>query len=183
MAIYLTEDRDLEAVADAIRNKGGTSADLEFPHGYIDAIDAISVGLVGLNYHVDDVTRTSTSNAINVDRQFTNFILLAFLKDPPTTKPSSNYALAQLFVYTGGRYWAPSHATFAVKQQGTSGVNITAVSVNPSGLSVSATTIGVTLYSAIYSVTGVWRIIQIELPSSLGTYNFRDVQDTLNGAT
>ncbi len=180
MANYLAADTDLAAVANAIRTKGGTSAQLSFPQGFVDAIAAISGGL---NYHVDDVTRTSTSNAINVDRQFTNFILLAFLKDPPTTIPGSNYALAQLFVFTGERYWAYSHKTFAVKQQGTSGVNLTAVNINPSSMSVSDTTIGVTLYSAIYSVTGVWRIIQIELPSSLGTYNFKDVQDTLSGVT
>ena len=44
MANYLTTDTDLGAVADAIRTKGGTSADLVFPAGFVDAIDAISGG-------------------------------------------------------------------------------------------------------------------------------------------
>lgn len=44
MANYLTTDTDLGAVADAIRTKGGTSADLVFPQGFVDAIDAISGG-------------------------------------------------------------------------------------------------------------------------------------------
>lgn len=44
MADYLTTDTDLTAVADAIREKGGTSAALEWPSGYVDAIDAIETG-------------------------------------------------------------------------------------------------------------------------------------------
>lgn len=37
-------DTDLTAVADAIRTKGGTSAQLTFPGGFVDAIDAIETG-------------------------------------------------------------------------------------------------------------------------------------------
>ena len=44
MANYIATDTDLSAVADAIRTKGGTSAQLEFPSGFVDAIDAISGG-------------------------------------------------------------------------------------------------------------------------------------------
>lgn len=44
MAQYVVTDTELEAVADAIRLKGGTSADLEWTSGYIDAIRAISGG-------------------------------------------------------------------------------------------------------------------------------------------
>lgn len=35
---------DLTAVADAIRSKGGTSAPLAFPQGFVDAIEAIETG-------------------------------------------------------------------------------------------------------------------------------------------
>lgn len=41
---YLTNDTDLTAVADAIREKGGASAALVWPSGYVDAIDAIKTG-------------------------------------------------------------------------------------------------------------------------------------------
>ena len=44
MANYIATDTDLGAVADAIRTKGGTSAQLEFPQGFVDAISAISGG-------------------------------------------------------------------------------------------------------------------------------------------
>lgn len=45
MADYLTTDTDLTAVADAIRAKGGTSAALEYPDGFVSAIGAISTGI------------------------------------------------------------------------------------------------------------------------------------------
>lgn len=41
---YLTNDTDLTAVADAIREKGGTSTALVWPSGYVDAIGAIESG-------------------------------------------------------------------------------------------------------------------------------------------
>lgn len=37
-------DADLTSVANAIRTKGGTSASLAFPAGFVDAIDAIETG-------------------------------------------------------------------------------------------------------------------------------------------
>lgn len=42
MADYLTNDTDLQAVADAIRAKGGTSAPLTYPDGFVSAIGAIN---------------------------------------------------------------------------------------------------------------------------------------------
>ena len=41
---YLATDTELTAVADAIREKGGTSAALEFPSGFVSAIGDISTG-------------------------------------------------------------------------------------------------------------------------------------------
>lgn len=45
MAEYLTNTTDLTAVADAIRVKGGTSAQLVFPAGFVSAIQAIQTGI------------------------------------------------------------------------------------------------------------------------------------------
>lgn len=42
MANYIASDTDLTAVADAIRTKGGTSAQLAFPAGFVSAIEALS---------------------------------------------------------------------------------------------------------------------------------------------
>jgi hypothetical protein len=44
MSNYVVSDTSLGSVADAIRNKGKTSELLEYPQGFIDAIDAISGG-------------------------------------------------------------------------------------------------------------------------------------------
>lgn len=44
MAEYLAKSEDLTAVADAIRAKGGTDAQLMFPDGFVGAVQAISAG-------------------------------------------------------------------------------------------------------------------------------------------
>ena len=44
MADYLTTDTELTSIANAIRTKGGTSANLTYPAGFVDAIDAIQTG-------------------------------------------------------------------------------------------------------------------------------------------
>ena len=45
MAGFLTFDTDLTAVANAIRAKGGTSAQLIYPSGFVSAIQAIQTGI------------------------------------------------------------------------------------------------------------------------------------------
>jgi hypothetical protein len=42
---YLTNDTDIKKVADAIRAKGGTSAPLAYPSGFVSAIQAIQTGI------------------------------------------------------------------------------------------------------------------------------------------
>lgn len=42
MAEYLAKSEELTAVADAIRAKGGTDAQLTFPSGFVSAVQAIS---------------------------------------------------------------------------------------------------------------------------------------------
>ena len=44
MSNYIVSDTSLGSVADAIRTKGGTSAPLTYPQGFIDAIDDIQTG-------------------------------------------------------------------------------------------------------------------------------------------
>lgn len=44
MADYLTTDTELTSVANAIRTKGGTSASLVYPAGFVSAIEAIPTG-------------------------------------------------------------------------------------------------------------------------------------------
>lgn len=56
MTDYLTNDTDLTSVADAIREKGGTSEPLEWPSGYVDAIEAIETGGGGASQYVVGVS-------------------------------------------------------------------------------------------------------------------------------
>lgn len=44
MSDYKVTDTQLGSIADAIRTKGGTSAQLEFPTGFVSAIAAIPSG-------------------------------------------------------------------------------------------------------------------------------------------
>jgi hypothetical protein len=44
MSSYIVDGADLASVANAIRTKGGTSAQLAFPAGFVSAVEAISAG-------------------------------------------------------------------------------------------------------------------------------------------
>ena len=54
MADYLTTDTELTSIANAIRTKGGTNAQLEFPSEFVSAIGAITA--------IGDVTQRSSSD-------------------------------------------------------------------------------------------------------------------------
>lgn len=62
MAEYITTDTELTSVADAIRAKGGTSAALAYPAGFVSAINNIPSGGGGLT--VTDLTESRT--AVNI---------------------------------------------------------------------------------------------------------------------
>ena len=69
MAEYLAKSEDLTAVADAIRAKGGTDAQLIFPNGMVEAINAIETGS-GATDVTDSVVSVafSATNANDVRR-------------------------------------------------------------------------------------------------------------------
>lgn len=56
-------DADLTAVADAIRNKGGTSEALAFPGGFVDAVGAIEAGGGDLSFE-DIATNNLEKNVV-----------------------------------------------------------------------------------------------------------------------
>ena len=58
-------DADLTSVADAIREKGGTSAELAFPTDFVSAIEAISGGGGGVTLLASG-TRTTGSSITNI---------------------------------------------------------------------------------------------------------------------
>lgn len=76
MADYLVTDTDLTNIANAIRTKGGTSAQLTFPLGFVDAVSAIPTG---------GITPTGTKQITLTD-------------NGTTTEDVTNYASAQITV-------------------------------------------------------------------------------------
>lgn len=80
-------DADLTTVANAIRTKGGTSADLAFPAGFVSAVQAIPSGGGGVS--VDDIaTNTEPSGAISVSVQ--TIATHAFDSKPITSVSGAN---------------------------------------------------------------------------------------------
>lgn len=65
MADYLVTDTELTSIANAIRTKGGTSANLSFPTGFVSAINAIPTGGGGSSKNIqmsmgrDEISSTS----------------------------------------------------------------------------------------------------------------------------
>lgn len=53
---YLTNNTDLKKVADAIREKGGTSAALQYPDGFVTAISNIQTGSGGVDVRLNAIT-------------------------------------------------------------------------------------------------------------------------------
>lgn len=72
MANYLTTDTDLTSVADAIRTKGGTSASLSYPSGFVTAIQNIPTGSTTKNTQtVQGTTRTTSSSLTAIGAEMT----------------------------------------------------------------------------------------------------------------
>lgn len=63
MAEYKVSSSDMTSVADAIRTKGGTSAGLSFPDGFVDAIDAIQTGGGSATLITKSIAANGTYNA------------------------------------------------------------------------------------------------------------------------
>lgn len=72
MANYLTTDTELTTVADAIRTKGGTSAALEWPSGFAQAIADIPSGGGVTLYKINGIVGLSTYNSVTIDGTYYN---------------------------------------------------------------------------------------------------------------
>ena len=75
MVEYLAKSEDLTAVADAIRAKGGTDAQLTFPDGMVEAINAIETGS-GATDVTDSIVSIafSATNALDALMRFSGII-------------------------------------------------------------------------------------------------------------
>lgn len=107
MADYLVTDTELTSVANAIRNKGGTSASLSFPTEFVSAINAIPTGGGGASNIVTGTFTTGSSAGVgSVSIPYTG----------------SGYPLMAVVVVDGGAYnsaispWYSSVQRYAVGQ-------------------------------------------------------------------
>nr|DAM60383.1 MAG TPA: hypothetical protein [Bacteriophage sp.] len=116
MAEYLTNDTDLKKVADAIRAKGGTSAPLVYPDGFVAAIQDIQTGteLQIIVTVTSGATVTATKGSLSVSGRSVNgtctltvpeagtWSVTATLggqtSDTKTVSITDSYAAALLFV-------------------------------------------------------------------------------------
>lgn len=57
---YTATDKELKSIADAIRTKGGTSAQLQFPTGFVSAVEAISTGITPTGTKQISITENGT---------------------------------------------------------------------------------------------------------------------------
>ena len=90
MAEYLTNTADLTAVADAIRAKGGTAAQLVYPSGFVSAIQAIQTGVVGaLEWH--QCPQAVRNYLANVTYDPNDYSVSQIASYAPATAVVSNY--------------------------------------------------------------------------------------------
>jgi len=68
MSNYIVDGADLTSVANAIRTKGGTSAQLSFPTEFVSAIGAIQTG--GGNVQIEELTPTSSMSSVTLSVGF-----------------------------------------------------------------------------------------------------------------
>ena len=90
MAEYLTNTADLTAVADAIRAKGGTAAQLVYPSGFVSAIQAIETGAVEvLEWHqCPELVRNYLENVTYNPADYSTSQIVNYA---PATAAVSNY--------------------------------------------------------------------------------------------
>ena len=82
---YLTNATDLKAVADAIRTKAGSTAQLSFPDGFVSAVNGIQTGGGGAGFKV-----TFPATATNWNRVYGDYSGL--LMADGTVKPITDYS-------------------------------------------------------------------------------------------
>ena len=140
--VYLTNGTELTSIADAIRTKGGTSASLEYPDGFVTAINAISTGT--------DVSDTTATAADVLAGKYFYTANGTRTQGSIATKTSSNMTANGATVTAPAGYYASS-ASKAVAS-GSATTPATTITAQPS-ISVSALGLITATNSKTQSVT------------------------------
>ena len=107
MAEYLVNSEDLTVVADAIRAKGGTDAQLTFPGGFASAIQALAAGGAGIIVRnvitaAESMTIYEVLNAVELKAAYKNSLLLLGCYDDVTPDRGS-YTIGNYTIWHAGR--------------------------------------------------------------------------------
>lgn len=103
MSNYIASSTDLTSVANAIRTKGGTSAQLAFPAGFVSAIEAIPTGGGStpprlLNYEEITLASTATSaNKLTVQLTPSDHCFVLIMIDTYPASPDSTEYIALIW--------------------------------------------------------------------------------------
>ena len=102
-------DADLTLVADAIRTKGGTDAQLAFPSGFVSAVQAIETSGGNTGIIAQDVIIASESmtiyeilNAVEVKAVYKNSLFLMGCYDDVVPN-RGNYTIGNYFIWHSGQ--------------------------------------------------------------------------------
>ena len=97
MSKYLATDTDITSVANAIRTAGGTSAQLEFPSGFVTAIGNISGGGSSQPVATGTFTGTTAGSKVTINTGYTGSgYLIAVLIYPSVGAYKSGSSIATL---------------------------------------------------------------------------------------
>lgn len=97
MADYLVTDTELTSIANAIRERGGTNASLEFPNGYVSAIQNLPTGAIAVE-ETTDANGGTVKNIIGGINISNDTVTAAALRTGYTAHTSSGEAITGTLV-------------------------------------------------------------------------------------
>lgn len=106
MSNYLITDTDMTSVADAIRTKGGTSASLAFPTGFVNAINDIPSGSGTVT-----ITLSQMTNAFDQPYIFPSSATVETDPDSPWITYIRNLPTNSLIVFFASMSLSPTCST------------------------------------------------------------------------
>ena len=149
-------DSDLEDVADAIRTKGGTSANLAFPNGFISAIENIPSGSTGAKFAKGSFTTptSGTSYTLNYGESFSgNYLLIVEPNDDTKTAIiNSGVNYKRVFGFIGKRY------SFSINGLQITNNQYLLDRINPSSSAIDQTLNGIPAYTDSSATFGNYNI-------------------------
>lgn len=165
-------DTNLAAVADAIRTKGGTDAQLVFPSGFISAVQAIQTGGEAGIIARDVMTATESLtiyailNAVEVKATYKNSLFLMGCYDDVTPDKGS-YTISNYFIWHSGQTIVATGDTWQGGMKSFASFKTLNINEGVRGLQISAdgrlTRDGVASTSCCVAAGGAFKLIEVPI--------------------